>query len=135
MSTVVSSTLLVLNWEKPFTWPDHDVTRYDITQQTAGETNHTSTTELSHTYSSPTLNECQNVTFMVSAVSDVGPSEPGVLVTGLPIRKQNHSYSHCQIFFIIHAALGVFGAVNAVVRFTKSGDPEVTVTFEVSPSV
>ena len=87
MSTVVNATLLVLNWEEPFTWPGHNITHYDITQHVSGEPQHSNTTQLSHMYLSPsgeTPTECQNVTFMVSAVSDLGASEPDVLDTGLP---------------------------------------------------
>lgn len=90
-ASAISATELRLQWVEPFTWPDHEVLHYDITQRVAeGTPSNFNTTLLNHTFFSPsrvTMDECQNVTFTVSAVSDLGPSEPSIVPTGLPASK------------------------------------------------
>lgn len=102
VSTLTSATELTLEWEQPFTWPDHNVSHYEITEQVdSGAPSRFDTTGLSHSYSSSDgeiMKECQNVTFVVTAVSDLGPSDPSVLTTGLPIRKRTlMNYSQLAI--------------------------------------
>ena len=89
--TLVSFTKLLLIWEEPFTWPDHDVMEYRISQTVDSETSETSiTSQTAYSYHSAEIQSfCQNITFRVSAVSDLGPGPAASLVAGFPIGEQD----------------------------------------------
>ena len=86
-----SFTELRLDWDEPFTWLDHNITEYRIETQESGMT--TTTTTNQTTFSHFSLDgriqqSCKNITFMVSAYSDLGFGEAFVNnIHGLPIRK------------------------------------------------
>ena len=90
-SSVVDGTEIHLEWEEPFTWPDHDVLYYEVelNQQGSDEETTVMTNDTFHIHSSPSggvAEFCQLVTFTVIAVSDLGGSEPsGSVQLGLPI--------------------------------------------------
>ena len=84
--TIVSFTELHLDWEEPFTWPDHDIMQYRVYENLTGTntiTNHTM-----YSYNNEMLGSCQNITFKVSAYSDLGFSDNFTSSAhGLPIGK------------------------------------------------
>ena len=83
-STFVSVNELLLEWEEPFTWPDYNVIHYEIA--TGSTIINTSNTTYSFIFTAgERLEDCQNFTFMVSAVSDLGKSVPSTLITGSSI--------------------------------------------------
>lgn len=87
--TPVSFAELRLEWDEPFTWMAHNITEYRITEMTESGMNSTTTTnQTMYSYWSPNgkpQQTCQNITFAVSAYSDIGFSEPFVAAHGLPI--------------------------------------------------
>lgn len=87
-SSFPSVTEILLEWNKPFTWPDHNITHYVVTEVMDGNRSSSNTTAQFHSYKINQVAEsCVLVTFMVTAVSDLGGSDPGVSSGGLPIGK------------------------------------------------
>lgn len=90
-SSLSSPTQIHVEWEEPFTWPNFNISHYIVTEIIDEAISQIlNTTGLYHTYSSPSggvVEVCQNVTFQVTAVSDLGESQPGISVNGLPIGK------------------------------------------------
>lgn len=87
---LVDGTEIILEWEEPFTWPDHDVLYYEVTKLLdSGNQSDFMTNETFHEYSTPSggvVELCQVLTFTVTAVSDLGASKPGAAVQlGFPI--------------------------------------------------
>ncbi len=88
--TIVSFTELRLDWEEPFTWPDHSITQYMIHENVdPGKINTIVTNQTTYSFLSPSgsVQEfCKNITFMVSAYSDLGFGELFISNSyGLPI--------------------------------------------------
>ena len=94
-----SAVEILLEWGKPFTWPDYDILQYNITEIDSDTelVRMFNTTHLNHSYLSPSgkiATTCKAVTFMVSAVSDLGSSLPAIIKTGLPICEDRVSCSN-----------------------------------------
>lgn len=80
--TTISVNEVLLEWNIPFTWPDHGILTYNIREVASYNVSN-------QFYSAVLLEnqqmECKPVTFTVAAVSDLGWSQPATAVTGLPI--------------------------------------------------
>ena len=90
--TLASLTELQLEWEEPFTWPDHNITEYRIVETLeSGLTRNTTTNDTTYSYLSPDgeiQQSCQIITFMVAAYTDIGLGETFINGDhGLPIGK------------------------------------------------
>lgn len=87
----ISTTELELHWNEPFTWPGYPVLGYSVTQTHLGDIiNSANLTNRTYTYSTASSEgqePCRNFTFDVTAWSDLGPSDAGSVLTGLPIGK------------------------------------------------
>lgn len=82
-----------MEWDEPFTWPDHDILYYQVAEVPDGGSEQVfNITDLFHTYTAttPGAETCQVVNFVVTAISDVGVSEPGVAMEGLPMGQFHH---------------------------------------------
>ena len=73
-----SGNMILLEWEEPFTWPNHDILIYIIKEMDSEGSRRFSTLERSHAYTiTPGVrSSCEPVMFMVIAVSDIGWSDP-----------------------------------------------------------
>ena len=89
-SRAISGTELMVEWEEPFTWPNHDILGYVITtQMLSGEmrVTNTSNTFFSFTEPSGIPDGCESITFTVQAFSDLGLSLGANLTTSRPKGK------------------------------------------------
>lgn len=96
-SSSPSALELLLEWDRPFTWPGHEILGYNISELGLDSvTRIFNTTNQTHSYFSPSgklQKSCQNITFIVAAVSDLGLGKPDMLISGLPIGTIIGSYT------------------------------------------
>ena len=93
-ATALNVSHLLLEWERPFSWPGYNITGYNIQREVPGGVLETVAEGISNqqyvfsqTDSSELGVECMPLIFKVSAISDLGASQPASLTTGLPICK------------------------------------------------
>lgn len=92
---IIKANELLLEWEEPFTWPGHDILGYKVgvVSTERGNVTFYNTSQQSHTYKSLLMGvereECEQLTFTVSAVSDVGWGQPSTIASSLPIGECN----------------------------------------------
>ena len=91
--TAVSSSEMILQWPVPFTWPDLNITRYDITTNNSinGQTSWSSQSNSLTVPADPNSPLCTLYRYSVVAHNRLGASGPGTVTGGFP-RGKNQYY-------------------------------------------
>lgn len=95
---IASDTEILITWQEPFSWPNHEIQGYSVIETIAGWSREFNTTEQAIRFTNTSLSACEVITYQIAAFSDLGRSQIVSISTGFPISE---SYL-CHYYYYIN---------------------------------